>query len=51
MYAEVIQRTLRRKKLQPIAFETEYLGELLDNFRSASPKSVILMGTAEDDKT
>jgi len=51
MYDEVIQRTLRRKKLQPIAFETEYLGELLDNFRSASPKSVILTGTAGDGKT
>lgn len=51
MYDEVIQRTLRRKKLQPIAFETEYLGELLDNFRSISPKSVILTGTAGDGKT
>ena len=51
MYDEVIQRTLRRKKLQPITFETEYLGELLDNFRSALPKSVILTGTAGDGKT
>jgi len=51
MYDEVIQRTLRRKKLQPIAFETEYLSELLDNFRLASPKSVILTGTAGDGKT
>jgi hypothetical protein len=51
MYDEVIQRTLQRKKLQPITFETEYLGELLDNFRSAVPKSVILTGTAGDGKT
>lgn len=51
MYDEVIQRTLRRKKLQPIVFETEYLSELLDNFRSALPKSVILTGTAGDGKT
>ncbi|MBD1915008.1 MULTISPECIES: hypothetical protein [Cyanophyceae] len=51
MYDEVIQRTLQRKKLQPITFETEYLGELLDNFRSALPKSVILTGTAGDGKT
>lgn len=51
MYDEVIQKTLRRKKLQPISFETEYLGELLDNFRSTSPKSVILTGTAGDGKT
>jgi len=51
MYDEVIQRTLRRKKLQPIAFDTEYLGELLDNFRSTLPKTVILTGTAGDGKT
>ncbi|MCG9890107.1 MAG: hypothetical protein MH252_03385 [Thermosynechococcaceae cyanobacterium MS004] len=51
MYDEVIQRTLERKKLQPITFETKYLNELLDNFRSASPKSVILTGTAGDGKT
>lgn len=51
MYDEVIQRTLRRKKIAPIAFETEYLNELLDNFRSISPKSVILTGTAGDGKT
>lgn len=51
MYDEMIQRTLRRKKLQPIAFETEYRSELLDGFRSTSPKSVILTGTAGDGKT
>lgn len=51
MYDEVIQRTLRRKKLKPISFESEYLDELLDNFGSASPKSVILTGTAGDGKT
>jgi hypothetical protein len=51
MYDEVIQRSLKRKKLQPITFETEYLGELLENFRSASPKSIILTGTAGDGKT
>jgi hypothetical protein len=51
MYDEVIQRTLQRKKLKPIAFETEYLNELLDNFLSNEPKSVILTGTAGDGKT
>jgi predicted transcriptional regulator YheO len=51
MYDEVIQRSLKRKKIQPITFETEYLGELLENFRSASPKSIILTGTAGDGKT
>jgi len=51
MYDEVIQRTLRRKKIQPIAFKTEYLDELIDNFRSVTPKSIILTGTAGDGKT
>jgi hypothetical protein len=51
MYDEVIQRSLRRKKLQPIAFETQYLPELLTNFRSPTPQSVILTGTAGDGKT
>jgi hypothetical protein len=51
MYDEAIQRALRRKKIQPIAFETEYLKELLDNFRAAEPKTVILTGTAGDGKT
>jgi hypothetical protein len=51
MYDEAIQRALRRKKIQPIAFETEYLNELLDNFRATEPKSVILTGTAGDGKT
>jgi hypothetical protein len=51
MYDEAIQRALRRKKIQPITFETEYLKELLDNFRAAEPKTVILTGTAGDGKT
>lgn len=51
MYDEAIQRALKRKKIQPITFETEYLKELLDNFRSANPKTVILTGTAGDGKT
>lgn len=51
MYDEVIQRNLKRKKVEPITFETEYLKELIDNFKSESPKSVILTGTAGDGKT
>jgi hypothetical protein len=51
MYDETIQRTLKKKKIQPIVFETQYLGELIENFRSTSPKSVILTGTAGDGKT
>ena len=53
MYDEVIQRKLRRnqKRIKPLVFETEYLSELVDNFRSESPSSVILTGTAGDGKT
>jgi hypothetical protein len=51
MYDEVIQRALKKNKIQPINFETEYLSELIDNFRSTLPKSVILTGTAGDGKT
>jgi Cdc6-like AAA superfamily ATPase len=51
MYDETIQLALRRKKIKPISFETEYLEELLDNFKAAKPKSVILTGTAGDGKT
>lgn len=51
MYDETIQLALRRKRIKPIAFETEYLEELLDNFKAAKPKSVILTGTAGDGKT
>ena len=51
MYDEVIQRTLKRKKVDPIIFDTEYLNELNENFQGSSPKSVILTGTAGDGKT
>lgn len=51
MYDETIQRTLKRKKIQPLVFDTEYLGDLLDNFNSVHPKSIILTGTAGDGKT
>ena len=51
MYDEVIQRTLKRKKVDPIIFETKYLNELIENFQGSSPKSVILTGTAGDGKT
>ncbi|AFZ55465.1 hypothetical protein VKI21_01890 [Cyanobacterium aponinum UTEX 3222] len=51
MYDEVIQRNLKTKKIEPIIFETEYLDELINNFKSTSPKSVILTGTAGDGKT
>ncbi|ACB54583.1 hypothetical protein cce_5237 (plasmid) [Crocosphaera subtropica ATCC 51142] len=51
MYDEAIQRALKKNKIQPICFETPYLQELIDNFQSDFPKSVILTGTAGDGKT
>jgi len=51
MYDETIQRTLKRKKIQPLTFDSQYLDELLDNFNEVIPKSIILTGTAGDGKT
>lgn len=51
MYDEAIQRALKKNNIQPIKFETSYLQELIDNFQSDFPKSVILTGTAGDGKT
>ncbi|MCW6038900.1 hypothetical protein K4A83_21955 [Spirulina subsalsa FACHB-351] len=51
MYDEAIQRALKRNKIEPIKFETPYLQELINNFKSDFPKSVILTGTAGDGKT
>ncbi|MGK7955258.1 MAG: hypothetical protein AB4063_08360, partial [Crocosphaera sp.] len=51
MYDETIQEALKKNKIQPISFETPYLQELIDNFQSDFPKSVILTGTAGDGKT
>ncbi|MDF9843746.1 MULTISPECIES: hypothetical protein [unclassified Paenibacillus] len=51
MYDESIHRTLKRKNIVPIIVESVYLEELIENFRSSKPKSVILTGTAGDGKT
>jgi hypothetical protein len=51
MYDEAIQRALKKNNIQPIKFETPYLQELIDNFQSDFPESVILTGTAGDGKT
>jgi hypothetical protein len=51
MYDESIQHALRRSKIQPVEFEAPHLAELLQNFRGASPDSVVLTGTAGDGKT
>lgn len=51
MYDEAIHRILKRKNIEPIIIESVYLNELVDNFNSSRPKSVILTGTAGDGKT
>lgn len=52
MYDEAIQRILKRQKnFPPIKFESKYLTDLVNNFRSDNPKTVILTGTAGDGKT
>jgi len=51
MYDEAIHRIIKRKNIEPIVIESVYLAELIENFRSNNPKSVILTGTAGDGKT
>lgn len=52
MYDEAIQRVLKRhKEIPAIRFEPSHLKELVTNFKSADPYSVILTGTAGDGKT
>lgn len=51
MYDEAIHRIIKRKNIEPIIIESVYLDELIENFKSDSPKSVILTGTAGDGKT
>lgn len=51
MYDESIQRSLRRSRATPLAFDAPYLDELLANLRGESPTSVVLTGTAGDGKT
>lgn len=52
MYDEAIQRVLKRhKEIPAIRFEPAHLKELVDNFKSVEPYSVILTGTAGDGKT
>lgn len=51
MYDETIQRALRRQRIAPIVLPTQFLQELVANFRAASPNSVVLTGTAGDGKT
>lgn len=51
MYDETIQRIIKKKKITPIKIDMVYLDELVGNFLSATPVSVILTGTAGDGKT
>lgn len=51
MYDETIQRLVKRKQIKQILIDAKYLDELIDNFKSDNPKSVILTGTAGDGKT
>jgi hypothetical protein len=51
MYDETIQRIIKRKGIKPILIEARYLHELINNFQSENPKSIILTGTAGDGKT
>ncbi|WP_053239519.1 hypothetical protein [Pleomorphomonas koreensis] len=51
MYDETIQRALARLKIRPIELPAQHLAWLVDNFRSAECKSIILTGTAGDGKT
>lgn len=50
-FDERIEASLRRWNVDPITVELEHLQELLDNFKSEAPRSVILTGTAGDGKT
>ncbi|WP_426052876.1 hypothetical protein [Bacillus sp. DC4300-2b2] len=51
MYDETIQRIIKKKKVTPINIEMIYLEEIIRNFHSESPASIILTGTAGDGKT
>jgi len=51
MFDEDIQKAARNKKMRAVSFDAEYLDDLVDNFGSSNPVSVILTGTAGDGKT
>lgn len=51
MYDEAIQRLIDKKGIKPIKVEPQYLSDLIENFKSGFPRSVILTGTAGDGKT
>jgi hypothetical protein len=51
MYDETILRSARRSKLKPIEFRHPFQDNVVSNFTSANPVSIILTGTAGDGKT
>lgn len=51
LYDETIQSSAKRLNVTPIEVSLPELDELVENFRSSSPNSVILTGTAGDGKT
>lgn len=51
MYDETIMRSARRYKLKPIEFVHPFHDDVVANFTSSNPVSVILTGTAGDGKT
>jgi hypothetical protein len=51
MYDETIQRALRRLKIEPLVLPAQFLDAIVANFRSDSPQTEILTGTAGDGKT
>lgn len=50
-FDERIASSLKRGRIAPIRVDLQYLDELVANFRSAAPRSIILTGTAGDGKT
>ncbi len=51
MYDESIQRALRRHKIRPITLPAPLRDQLVEDFRSDTPRSHIITGTAGDGKT
>lgn len=50
-FDEHIQKAARNRKMQAVSFDAEYLDELIANFKSDHPVSIILTGAAGDGKT
>src|ERR1700738_2140140 len=51
MYDETIQRALGSLKIEPLVLPSQFLDVIVANFRSDSPQTEILTGTAGDGKT